>query len=42
MVLLVFFGLIAERTRFILSWDVSFIDSASPFMENLIDLYFMV
>ena len=39
---LCYFGLFAEWTRFILSWEVGFMDSASPFMESLIDLYFMV
>jgi len=40
--ILCYFGLFAEGPRFILSWEVGFIDSASPFMESLIDLYFMV
>ena len=40
--ILCYFGLFAESTRFILSWEIGFIDSASPFMESLIDLYFMV
>ena len=30
---LCYFGLIAEGPRFILSWEVGFIDSASPFMK---------
>jgi len=40
--ILCYFGLFAEGPRFILSWEVGFLDSASPFMESLIDLYFMV
>lgn len=40
--ILCYFGLFAEGLRFILSWEVGFLDSASPFMESLIDLYFMV
>jgi len=40
--ILCYFGLFAEGSRFILSWEVGFLDSASPFMESLIDLYFMV
>jgi heme/copper-type cytochrome/quinol oxidase subunit 2 len=41
-VVIFYFGLFAEKAQFVLSWDVGFIDSASPFMESLVDLYFMV
>ena len=40
--ILCYFGLIAEGLNKLQSWEVGFIDSASPFFENLIDLYFMV
>jgi len=38
----IYFGTSAGAVIRILRWDIGFVDSASPFMESLVDLYFVV
>lgn len=40
--LAIYFGSSAGAIISILRWDIGFVDSASPFMESLVDLYFVV
>jgi len=40
--ILCYFGLFAGWLRFILSWEVKFLNLAFLFVENLIDLYFVI